>query len=112
MQKKTDSKSGGEGTKEGNGTQETNGFIHNVILQHVRCVIRQSTETIFMVLVCVWWGWGWHQKLNDMVQHPILVKRRYFPCLLLLSGSAEESGQQAGKSGKAQCCVLLAGAQG
>lgn len=53
LQKKMDSKSGGEGTKEGNGTQETNGFIHNVILQHVRCVIRQSTETVFMVVVCV-----------------------------------------------------------
>ena len=106
-----DSKSGGEGTKEGNGTQETNGFIHNVILQHVRCVIRQSTETVFMVVVCVMGG-GRLRKLNNMVQHLILVKRRHFPYPLLLSGSAAKSGQRAGRSGKAQCCVPLAGARG
>lgn len=50
--RKMDSKSGREGTKTGNGTQKTNGFIHNVILQHVSCVIRQSMEIAFMVIVC------------------------------------------------------------
>lgn len=40
------------GQKKGNGTQETNGFIQSVILQHVGCVIRQSIEIVSMVVVC------------------------------------------------------------
>lgn len=51
-------------------------------------------------------GGGRLRKLNNMVQHLILVKRRHFPYPLLLSGSAAKSGQRAGRSGKAVLCAL------